>query len=86
MFSVAFLNPKEGFAAGGDYKETRMAGINGAVTADGGATWTPVAVQPAGYMSVVVPVPGAPRALVAVDELPLLPNGKPDRLRLRELA
>ncbi|MCS0589732.1 WD40/YVTN/BNR-like repeat-containing protein [Massilia norwichensis] len=65
VFSVAFLNPKEGFAAGGDYKETRMAGINGAVTADGGATWTPVAVQPAGYMSVVVPVPGAPRALVA---------------------
>jgi len=64
-FSVAFLNAKEGFAAGGDYKETRMAGINGAVTADGGASWTPVSIQPAGYMSVVVPVPGAPRALVA---------------------
>ena len=65
VFSVAFLNAKEGFAAGGDYKEARMAGINGAVTADGGATWTPVQVAPAGYMSVVVPVPGAPRALVA---------------------
>ncbi|MGI4842152.1 MAG: WD40/YVTN/BNR-like repeat-containing protein [Janthinobacterium lividum] len=65
VFSVAFLNPKEGFAAGGDYKETRMAGTNGAYTLDGGASWTPVQVAPAGYMSVVVPVPGAPRALVA---------------------
>ncbi|MCC2957159.1 YCF48-related protein [Massilia sp. IC2-477] len=65
VFSVAFLNPKEGFAAGGDYKETRMAGTNGAFTTDGGASWTPVQVAPAGYMSVVVPVPGAPRALVA---------------------
>jgi len=65
VFSVAFLNSKEGFAAGGDYKETRMAGINGAYTNDGGASWTPVEVAPAGYMSVVVPVPGAPGALVA---------------------
>ncbi len=65
VFSVGFLNSKEGFAAGGDYKETRMAGINGAYTGDGGASWTPVEVAPAGYMSVVVPVPGASRALVA---------------------
>lgn len=65
VFSVAFLNPKEGFAAGGDYKETRLAGTNGAYTIDAGASWTPVQVAPAGYLSVVVPVPGAPRALVA---------------------
>lgn len=65
VFSVAFLNTKEGFAAGGDYKEARMAGINGAYSQDGGASWTPVEVAPSGYMSVVVPVPGAPRALVA---------------------
>jgi photosystem II stability/assembly factor-like uncharacterized protein len=64
VFSVAFLNSKEGFAAGGDYKETQLAGINGARTQDGGVTWTPVTIQPAGYMSVVVPVPGAPRAFV----------------------
>ena len=42
-----------------------MAGINGAVTSDCGASWTPVEVAPSGYLSVVVPVPGAPRALVA---------------------
>jgi len=65
VFSVGFLNSKEGFAAGGDYKETRMAGVNGAYTNDSGASWTPVEVAPAGYMSVVVPVPGAPRAFVA---------------------
>jgi O-succinylbenzoic acid--CoA ligase len=28
----------------------------------------------------------APRQLVALDEIPLLPNGKPDRLRLKALA
>ncbi|SFC30341.1 WD40/YVTN/BNR-like repeat-containing protein [Massilia yuzhufengensis] len=65
VFSVAFLNSKDGFAAGGDYKQARMAGVNGAYTQDGGASWTPVEVAPAGYLSVVMPVPGAPRALVA---------------------
>jgi photosystem II stability/assembly factor-like uncharacterized protein len=65
VFSVAFLNANEGFAAGGDYKETQMAGTNGARTEDGGASWTPVSIQPAGYMSVVALVPGAPRAFVA---------------------
>jgi photosystem II stability/assembly factor-like uncharacterized protein len=65
VFSVAFPNPKEGVAVGGDYKDALLAGVNGARTEDGGATWTPVQVQPAGYMSVVVPVPGAPRAFVA---------------------
>jgi photosystem II stability/assembly factor-like uncharacterized protein len=65
VFSVAFANAKEGVAVGGDYKERLLAGVNGALTADGGATWTPAQVAPAGYMSVVVPVPGAPRAFVA---------------------
>jgi photosystem II stability/assembly factor-like uncharacterized protein len=65
VFSVAFPNAKEGVAVGGDYKEALGAGVNGAVTSDGGATWTPAPVQPAGYMSVVVPVPGAPRVFVA---------------------
>jgi len=65
VFSVAFSNPKEGIAVGGDYKEKLLEGVNGAVTSDGGATWTAAPVQPAGYMSVVVPVPGAARTWVA---------------------
>jgi photosystem II stability/assembly factor-like uncharacterized protein len=65
VFSVAFPNAKEGIAVGGDYKEALLAGVNGARTSDGGATWTELAVQPAGYLSVVVPVPGAARAFVA---------------------
>lgn len=65
VFAVAFANPKEGVAVGGDYKEKLLEGVNGAVTQDGGATWTAAPVQPAGYMSVVVPVPGAARTYVA---------------------
>ena len=29
---------------------------------------------------------GRPRQLVTVDEIPLLPNGKPDRMKLKALA
>jgi photosystem II stability/assembly factor-like uncharacterized protein len=65
VFSVAFPNPREGIAVGGDYKEKLLGGVNGAVTADGGATWSAAPVQPPGYMSVVVPVPGAARTYVA---------------------
>lgn len=32
------------------------------------------------------PRPWAPRQVVVLDEIPMLPNGKPDRVRLRELA
>jgi len=65
VFSVAFPNPKQGVAVGGDYKQPRLAGINGALTVDGGASWTPLQVQPAGYLSVVVPVPGTRASFVA---------------------
>jgi photosystem II stability/assembly factor-like uncharacterized protein len=65
VFSVAFANPKQGMAVGGDYKAAKLAGINGARTSDGGITWTPIQVEPAGYMSVVVPVPGTKASLVA---------------------
>jgi len=65
VFSSAFANPKEGIAVGGDYKDKLLDGVNGAVTLDGGATWTAAKVQPAGYMSVVVPVPGAAKTYVA---------------------
>lgn len=65
LFSVAFRDHKVGVAAGGDYKETTLPGNNGARTEDGGASWSPVQVLPAGYMSVVVPVRGAPDTFVA---------------------
>ena len=64
-FSVGFRDGRVGIAAGGDYKEVSLAGVNGARTEDGGASWTPLQVLPAGYMSVVVPVRGAPNAFVA---------------------
>jgi photosystem II stability/assembly factor-like uncharacterized protein len=65
VFSVAFANPKEGVAVGGDYKEAKLAGINGARTRDGGLTWTAMPVQPQGYLSVVAAVPGAAGSWVA---------------------
>jgi photosystem II stability/assembly factor-like uncharacterized protein len=64
-FSVGFHNAKVGMAAGGDYKEPALAAVNGARTEDGGSTWTPATIVPAGYMSVVAPVPGAPASFVA---------------------
>ena len=64
-FSVAFLDARIGMAAGGDYKTPALDGINGARSEDGGATWSAAAILPAGYMSVVMPVPGAPASLVA---------------------
>jgi photosystem II stability/assembly factor-like uncharacterized protein len=64
-FSVAFHNARLGMAAGGDYKEPALAAVNGARTEDGGATWIPAAILPAGYMSVVTPVPGTPAGFVA---------------------
>jgi photosystem II stability/assembly factor-like uncharacterized protein len=65
IFSVGFLDGRTGMAVGGDYKEPAGAALNGARSEDGGATWVPAQVLPAGYMSVVAPVPGAPRVLVA---------------------
>jgi CubicO group peptidase (beta-lactamase class C family) len=65
IFSVGFFNASNGMAVGGDYKQPLLEGINGARTSDGGATWQPVSVLPTGYMSVVVPVAGTTRSLVA---------------------
>ncbi len=40
----------------------------------------------AGIRNLVQPREWAPRQVVVLDRLPLLPNGKPDRLAIRELA
>lgn len=64
-FSVGFANARLGIVAGGDYKEPKLAAQNGARSEDGGATWTPTAILPVGFMSVVVPVPGTRASFVA---------------------
>jgi photosystem II stability/assembly factor-like uncharacterized protein len=66
LFSVAFLDARRGFSAGGDYKQPAFAGLNGIRTDDGGATWTPAPLSPTGFYSAVVPVPAAKDELAAV--------------------
>jgi photosystem II stability/assembly factor-like uncharacterized protein len=66
LFSVAFLDARRGFAAGGDYKQPAFGGLNGIRTDDGGATWTPAPLSATGFYSAVVPVPGARDELAAV--------------------
>jgi photosystem II stability/assembly factor-like uncharacterized protein len=65
VFSVTFLDSKTGIAVGGDYQNPHLAGVNGARTEDGGATWRAMPVQPAGYLSVVAAVPGTRGMFVA---------------------
>ena len=67
LFSVAFLDARRGFAAGGDYKQPAFAGLNGIRTEDGGgATWAPAPLSATGFYSAVVSVPGAKDELAAV--------------------
>lgn len=65
-FSVGFAPGGRGFAVGGDYKETALGTLNGAASTDGGKGWTPAPILPTGFMSAVVPVPGARGTFVAV--------------------
>ncbi len=66
LFSVAFLDARRGFVAGGDYEQPGFAGLNGARTEDGGATWTPAPISTAGFFSAVAAVPSVGDAFVAV--------------------
>ena len=66
LFSVAFLNDAVGFASGGDYKQPKLASLNGVRSEDGGKTWTPAPISASGFYSAVVTVPGAKDRLVAV--------------------
>jgi photosystem II stability/assembly factor-like uncharacterized protein len=65
IFSVGFRDGHTGIAVGGDYQEPAAATLNGARSEDGGKSWTKASILPAGYMSAVVPVPGAPQVFVA---------------------
>ncbi|HEY2797892.1 MAG TPA: glycosyl hydrolase [Thermoanaerobaculia bacterium] len=66
LFSIAFADAKHGFVTGGDYKQPKFAGLNGARTEDGGATWIPAPVSKTGFFSAVIAVPGAPSDWIAV--------------------
>jgi photosystem II stability/assembly factor-like uncharacterized protein len=65
LFSVAFLDAKRGFAAGGDYKQPKLVGLNGVRTENGGKTWTAAPISASGFMSAVVAVPGTSSDLIA---------------------
>jgi len=65
-FSVGFDSKGRGLVAGGDYKEPSLGTLNGAASVDGGAGWRRAQILPSGFMSAVVPVPGANGAFVAV--------------------
>ena len=67
IFSLAFRDARHGVAVGGDYQKPRTASDNVALTDDGGRSWRLArGPLPAGYMSAVSFVPGAPTTLVAV--------------------
>jgi len=66
LFSLVFLDPQRGFAVGGDYKRPALESLNGARSEDGGASWIPAPVSPAGYFSAVRRVPATELGLIAV--------------------
>ena len=64
VFSVAFRDALHGVAVGGDYKAPGGPGVKAAVTADGGATWSP-AVGLTEYRSAVAYVKGSTNLIAA---------------------
>jgi photosystem II stability/assembly factor-like uncharacterized protein len=68
LFSIAFSDPLNGVAVGGDYAKPKEPFDNVALTNDGGRTWRRAkGPLPAGYMSAVAYIPGTSgRSLVAV--------------------
>lgn len=66
VFSVVFRDSKHGIAVGGDYLLPNKTSGNAAWSGDGGVTWTPATVFPAGYRSGVAWVPGRCNVAIAV--------------------
>lgn len=54
LFSVNFMNSKNGVAVGGDFNEPARKGVRAIYTEDGGEHWSPAASMPAEYRSGVV--------------------------------
>jgi photosystem II stability/assembly factor-like uncharacterized protein len=66
IYSVAFRDAQHGVIVGGDFNKEREINDNGAVTSDGGITWT-LMKGLSGFRSAVAYVPGTGgRSLVAV--------------------
>jgi len=71
IFSVAFLDSKNGVIVGGDYQDPDGTEGNAAYTTDAGRTWLPAdASPPSGFRSCVAHLPETASALLAVG-----PNG-----------
>ncbi|MCT2584168.1 WD40/YVTN/BNR-like repeat-containing protein [Actinophytocola gossypii] len=66
VFAVAFRDPRQGVAIGGDYLDPTAGTDNLALTRDGGDTWREPGNSPAGYRSAVTYHPFLPSALIAV--------------------
>ncbi|GAB3436281.1 WD40/YVTN/BNR-like repeat-containing protein [Actinophytocola sediminis] len=66
VFAVAFRNPRQGIAIGGDYAAPTGGEDNLALSGDGGRTWREPANSPAGYRSAVVYHPLSGSLLIAV--------------------
>ena len=67
IFSVAFVDARNGIVVGGNYSQPTTPYLNVAVSYDGGTTWRPAAgPTPPGYLSAVAYVPGtSAKTLVA---------------------
>lgn len=67
IFSIAFLNERQGVIVGGDYSAPEAREKTAAYTNDGGKTWTLAQTFPRGFRSAVGFVPGtSPTLWVAV--------------------
>ncbi len=57
IFSLAFMNRNSGIAVGGDYQQDQDAQGTAAFSKDGGVTWKPSRIYPAGFRSAVALIP-----------------------------
>ncbi|HJW34001.1 MAG TPA: alpha/beta hydrolase [Holophagaceae bacterium] len=58
LFSASFADAHRGLVVGGDYQQKIPLPVTGARTEDGGRTWLPVALDPKGFHSAVLAIPG----------------------------
>lgn len=66
LFSVAFSTAGQGVVVGGDYQQKADLPITGARTEDGGRTWIPASMDPKGFHSAVVAIPGSAATFISL--------------------